>query len=338
MKYSYWKDTEKECYWFLYEHYHENVTTGRTYNIFNSYRWPLNDYCIYPKGDVESIIKTYKTTVINPDSKLFFDSGSGFPRFKLGLTSNKRCIKTAKADYIVVSGSTTYSKDTIPYVVIEDDTRVCILSQADFDGYFGGSLTLFATKISPYEKLSNPKVVYTGILYSYNKDSMYLGKYTDGTYTLNYITDNDLDKIVNTMCPEPTYEELESVIEMLNSDDAATAQLGVKLLQGYNINDYKLSLRLILCTRATWWLYSKTTVGAKQLVSSLRIEAYQIRDSFIYGCQYAYRKGETYTAKDIAIAKKLGKKFFTEYFQNEYNEYLQKNWTWLPDERKIKLE
>ena len=52
----------------------------------------------------------------------------------------------------------------------------------------------------------------------------------------------------------------------------------------------------------------------------------------------AYRKGETYTVEDVAIAKKLANKFFTEYFQDEYNKLLQNNYPWLPDERKIKLE
>jgi hypothetical protein len=58
-----------------------------------------------------------------------------------------------------------------------------------------------------------------------------------------------LDKIINDLCPEPTYEEIESIVDMLNSEDAATVQLGVKMIQGYNANKYRLTLRLILCTR-----------------------------------------------------------------------------------------
>ena len=126
-----------------------------------------------------------------------------------------------------------------------------IIAKNEFDACFNGDLSLFTTKVAPYNPINNGKIIYTGLLTSYEKDSMYFGKYTDGTYTIKYITDNTLDKIVNGMCPEPTYEELDSIIDMLNSEDAATAQLGVKLLQGYNVNDYKLSLRLILCTRST---------------------------------------------------------------------------------------
>jgi hypothetical protein len=45
-----------------------------------------------------------ETTTIKPGSKLFFDPGSSFPRFKLAMSDNKRCIKLDKGDYIVVSG------------------------------------------------------------------------------------------------------------------------------------------------------------------------------------------------------------------------------------------
>lgn len=337
---SYWKDTNKLCFWFNYNNYHNNNVINTGYPIFREYNWDIRGYSLYPKTDISNIEKTYRVKAINPDSKLFFDPGSGFPRFKLGLTTNKRCIKTSKADFIVTSGSTEkdQSYNSTPYVIIETDDHVYILEESEFKLYFNSNLVAFSNAISRYEVLNNPKIVYTGLLYGYAKDSMYLGKYADGTYTLPYITDNDLDKIINNMCPEPTYDEILSIVDMLNSEDAATSQLGVKMLQAYNIDKYKLSLRLILCTRANWWLYSKTTVGAKQLVSSLNIDGYQIRDNFIYGSQYAYRKEETYTVEDVAIAKKLAKKFFTEYFQDEYNKLLQNNYPWLPDERKIKLE
>ena len=340
MRGSYWKDTNKFCYWFSYQNYYNNNTRNTSYPVFREYSWDIRGYCLYPKTDISVIEKTYRVKTINPDSKLFFDSGSGFPRFKLGLTSNKRCIKTTKADFIVTSGSTDkqQSYDSNVYVVIEANDSIYMVEECEFKGYFNNSVAVFSNAVSKYEVLKDPKVIYTGLLYGYDKDAVYLGKYSDGTYTLPYITDNDLDKIVNNMCPEPTYDEILSIVDMLNSEDAATSQLGVKMLEGYNIDKYKLTLRLILCTRSNWWLYSKTTVGAKQLVNSLNIDPYQIRDNFTYGSQYAYRKGETYTVEDIAIAKKLAKKFFTEYFQEEYNSYLQQNYPWLPDERRIKLE
>ncbi len=51
------------------------------------------------------------------------------------------------------------------------------------------------------------------------------------------------------MCPEPTFDELCSIIDMLNSDDAAVVQLAIKTLSAYDIAKYKLTFRLILYTR-----------------------------------------------------------------------------------------
>lgn len=52
------------------------------------------------------------------------------------------------------------------------------------------------------------------------------------------------------MCPEPTYEEFVSILDMLDSQDASVVQLGTKMIAGYNVDKYKLSMRLILTTRS----------------------------------------------------------------------------------------
>ena len=95
-----------------------------------------------------------------------------------------------------------------------------------------------------------PKIIYQGKVTSYTKDSLYLAKYADGTYTKPYITDEQLDKIICNMCPEPTYDEFISILDMLNSEDASVVQLGVKMIAGYNVDKYKLSMSLILQTRS----------------------------------------------------------------------------------------
>lgn len=75
----------------------------------------------YPKLDLSNVQQNNQTTTLNPESVLFFDPGSGFPRFKLGLTDNKRCIKIGKADYIVTSGSANYKTTQDDYVVLQDE-------------------------------------------------------------------------------------------------------------------------------------------------------------------------------------------------------------------------
>ena len=84
----------------------------------------------------------------------------------------------------------------------------------------------------------------------FDKDSLYLARYALGSYNLPYITDNNLDKVICDMCPEPTYEEILSLIDMLDSEDASVVQLGVKMLTGFNVEKYKLTFRLILYTRS----------------------------------------------------------------------------------------
>lgn len=338
-----WKNEEKPCYWYSDSSlYYAKLYGNSNYTVFDSRTWKFNNSVswVYPKADLKSIENTYKTTTLNPDAKLYFDLGSGFPRYKLGLTTQKRCIKTTKATNIVVSGSTYYDYTTEKYVAIEDNDKIYFILEQEFIDKYHSDLNKFSSAVQPFFYFTNPQIIYTGVLYGYTKDSLYLAKYANGEYNLKYITDNDLDKIINNLCPEPTYEEIESIVDMLNSEDAATVQLGVKMIQGYNANKYRLTLRLILCTRSNWYLFTRNTVGTKQLMETLNLARYHIRDTFVDGASYVCYddKNVTYEAEDIAIAKRLSNKLLTEFFNNYYkNQFLSREYKWLPDERKINL-
>ena len=74
-------------------------------------------------------------------------------------------------------------------------------------------------------------------------------------------------------------------------------------------------------------------------METLDLDKYDIKDNFSYGCSRAYVEGETYTVEDIALSKKLAKKLIVESFQKTYKEYfLDHNYPWLPNERKISLQ
>lgn len=273
---------------------------------------------------------------------MFFDKGSGFPRFKLGLTDNKRCIKVGKADYVVVSGEAEFKTTDEEYVVLEDndsDERLYFVKYEDWKIYFNDSLSFFVNALVGLHNFTNAKVIYKGKLQSFEKNSVYLAKYALGEYTIPYITDNDLDKICCSMCPDPTYDEFLSIIDMLNSDDASVVQLGVKMLAGYNIEKYKLSFRLILCTRKNWYNWSRNLVACKQLIETLGINNWDIYDNFAGGSYRCEREGESYTIEDLAIAKRLASKFIREDLQQYLqNYYTSRNYTWLPDERTVELK
>ena len=85
---------------------------------------------LYPKKDLSQISKLEAKTV-QPESVLYFDPGSGFPRFKLSLTDNKRCIKLDKANYIVVSGKCEYQSPEETYVILEDDKLFYFVNKDD---------------------------------------------------------------------------------------------------------------------------------------------------------------------------------------------------------------
>ena len=337
-----WKDTGIECKFFNYNTFNYLRNANKSGDPFYASSWHtgmLSRSFLYPKQDLSNI-DNLRTTTINPESKLFFDQGSSFPRFKLGLTDNKRCIKIPKADYIVVSGEVEYSTTAGQLVVVQDSSGVYIIDWDEWVMVFNSDFHRMKAVLSGYHNFeTDAQVVHIGRIQSFTKDSLYLAKYASGEYTVPYITDNDLDKICCSMCPEPTYDEFLSIIDMLNSADASVVQLGIKMLAGYNVEKYKLSFRLILCTRRNWFDWSRNLVACKQLLDTLKIDNYRIYDNFATGCNHAQRTGETYTPEDIAIAKKLASKFIKEDLQNYLERfYFSRDYEWLPDEKTVDIK
>ena len=337
-----WKDTGIECKFFNYNSFIYYRNYNKANDPFYESSWHagiISRGFLYPKQDLSNV-DNLRTTTINPESKLFFDQSSGFPRFKLGLTDNKRCIKVPKADYIVVSGEVNYSITSEQLVVIQDSKGVYIIDWDDWVMYFGSDFQKLKTQLCGYHTFEpDAQIIYIGRIQSYSKDSLYLAKYVNGEYTVPYITDTDLDKICCSMCPEPTYDEFLSIVDMLNSEDASVVQLGIKMLTGYNVEKYKLSFRLILCTRRNWYDWSRNLVACKQLLDTLKLDTYKIYDNFVSGAGYVQRGGETYDAEDIAIAKKLAAKFMREDLQNYLERYyISRGYEWLPDERTVELK
>lgn len=336
-----WRDTDKKVVFF-------NEHTFNYNRSYCKYDYPFRDRWyytnlhqngfVYPRKDLKNI-GTFETKTLKPESKLCFDPGSGFPRFKLALSDSKRCIKVDKADCIVVSGDNDVKISEYSWYVLEDDNTVYFITEDNWNNYFGG-FTSFKNMLMPYVNFEgNLSLTYTGVIASYTKESLYLAKYADGIYTKPFITDKELDKIICKMCPEPTYDEFESILEMLNSEDASIVQLGVKMITGYNVDKYKLSMRLILCTRLNWYLYTKNTVGTQQLMQTLGLTQYQIKEDFSDGVRTIQRKNEVYEAVDVAIAKKLSTKMVKDWLQETYQRYLlQYDYEWLPDERKVELK
>lgn len=337
-----WKNTEKEIYYLNYNTYYYYKINNRSGDPFTNRFWlsgfDLNGY-LYPKKDLSSV-ENYETKTLSPDQRLFFDQGSTFPRFKLSVSGNKRCIKQSKADVIVVSGNSDYKNPDNNWVILEDDAAVYMVNEDDWNTWFNGRLKDFVAAVSPYRQFSNNlSLTYQGRVTCFGKDSVYLAKYVYGDYNLPYITDNNLDIVICGMCPEPTYDEIVSLIDMLNSEDASVVQLGVKMLTGFNVEKYKLTFKLILYTRSNWYNFTRNTVGTKQLIDTLGINTYYIGDDFGYNCNYIEKKGESYTVEDVALAKRISSKLIREWLQGKFNAmFSNHNYQWIPDEKRVRIE
>lgn len=112
----------------------DNIKDNTNYDpmqLRNYYSYMHSKGYIYPKKDL-SVISKLETKTIKPGSTLYFDAGSGFPRFKLSMSDNKRCIKVAKGDYIVVSGERSCQCPPYEYVVIEDLSNIYLVRDEEY--------------------------------------------------------------------------------------------------------------------------------------------------------------------------------------------------------------
>jgi hypothetical protein len=111
------------------------------------------------------------------------------------------------------------------------------------------------------------------------------------------------------------------------------------MITGFNVEKYKLTFKLILYTRQNWYNYTRNTVGTKQLIDTLGMSTYYIGDDFGYSCRWAEKIGESYTAEDVAMAKKVSSKLVKDWLQQKYNEcFANQMYKWVPDERRVRLE
>lgn len=338
----YWEFTNIQCRFFnsgSYRYYKNRGLTNFDPFYSSDYGFSRRADYLFPSKDLTKL-KNFKASTIKSDSKLFFDETSKFPRFKLGLTSIKRCIKEAKANVIVVSGEQHYCTTTSEYVVLTQSEYevVYLISSEDFTALFNNKLDLLKSCL-PNIFTTELKILYRGTLNTYEKDSLYVAKYLTGEYTLPFITDNELDKFCNSMCPDPNYDEFINIIDMLNSDDAAVVQLGAKMLTGYNVDKYRLTFRLILMSRKKWYDWCRNLTAIKQLCNTLCIERWQVYDCFSNASGIVQEPKASYTVEDIAMAKKIAKTLITEDLQRYANMYyFTKNADWVPNERRVNLE
>lgn len=341
----FWKDSENHIKIFDIYSYRQwlswqvgglNYTPSPPFSI--NYSWSFRGYdrCI-PKTDISSIKQQFVTKV-NADSVLYFDESSKFPRYKLTISANKRCIKPVKADFIVVNDFRDPISISTRYCIFKNDIDYFMISEGDYDSEFKTTLSNLINRVTPFQELGDLELVYSGPIMVLDKTNNYIFKWMNGDYTQSFITDENLDKQLNELCPEPTAEELNSIVEMLDSDDDNVVKLGTKMLSGYNVTKYPLTFRLILLSRNKWWMWTRNTVSTKQMVDSLHINGRNVTDNFAYALYYVEEDGFEYTAEDVALAKQICAPMVEKYLMEQWRNLSREHYQFLPNHVKITAE
>lgn len=238
-------------------------------------------------------INTVKT--IKDNAVLMFDKSSKFPRFKLEQTSYKRCIKEAKADYIVVnidkSPRSSYiklweTKDAFYYSYWKGET-------ADLASALSIPVTMITaygdTRI--YPDLTKHQIAYMNLL--------------NNKYSKPVILDDDLNKIVDSQNQALTQDDVDQIMAMLQSSDNETAGLALKLLTNYNVMATPCTVRyMLITTHHNWrWCNAKTSVSVKNMIDTLDLGSFS---SYFPAClHYCIKQGEACEGVDREMFQKF---------------------------------
>lgn len=298
----------------------EAILTNSTYSYFLH-----NAERCFPYSDkVKEISKNFVID-IPKDAMLLFDKASAYPRYKLCMSDHKRCIKPSKADFIVVPDDTNNYRISEGYIVKCNDKLIFFNTNElrRFGKMINGAILYLSQFFNKCE------IIYEGPIIFTNKYSEFVYKYIIGEYDKKFITDSNLDKLINTILVDPQFEELLSIAEMLDSDDVSIRKMALKTLSAYNADKYKLSLRITLLCRDKDISLDINDVATKQLIKTLNISKYSFYSMNGVGMNrrlsFCYSNEETYDVEDIAIAKRLTtallQKLFNKYISDLYKKF-----------------
>ena len=215
--------------------------------------------------DVNAKLHAYKHTGAIPDgSTLCFDKKSKFPRTKIAqIDTLSRCIKPAKADFIVINNddirpiSSYYYQDKLLkvveydncYVASEpDNTDICTrfkIANPTTHAIYHDAFEILETN----KLVSKPiKIVSTGIKLTYFDNSWIdlFEKFNNEYAGKKYVTDNDLDKTVNKSLESLDIDAINTLDSMLESTDGDVVNMAMRLLGNYNISEYPLTFKTLL--------------------------------------------------------------------------------------------
>lgn len=233
---------------------YNNGTCGAKMDLdfspFYNYEIDLKDYeikkkcIIFEESEIKNINDVFSSksslnNTINPKDKLYFISASEFPRTHLGLFSDlKRVIKSDKCDKIVIPDSINSYK-LIAYKIfikMTDDeyfyfpdycfgTWCRNTGVIESDVYLKSFINALLPKLTTFEKIE-VKVA--------NVSKSEIDLILNNPSKL--ITSKQLTSYIAPNMQTMTFEEYESFNEMLQSNDKTVLNLGIKMLNMYNVD------------------------------------------------------------------------------------------------------
>lgn len=208
---------------------------------------------------------------------MYFGATSKFPRFKLTESTFKRTIKVEKANAVVINDfkyQTDFEKclleDEIAYYIVSSyralevevkDPNKKSAWKDDWFKYIKDNNLFYGSEITLHSDVSiikTSKKVYTDIT-----------NILDGKYTC-LITDDMLDKHINSRFDKLTKEDVDYICEMLDSQDESVRDMGLKMLTGFNVHETPVTVRIMLGTRSRLkYNNAWTSTGVKQVLESI---------------------------------------------------------------------
>lgn len=238
---------------------------------------PLEDKDVYIKSSLEDLKKIqFSYTTVKDNSYLYFGKTSKFPRHKLKDTTLKRCIKVEKSDIQVV-GNITFNFLEYNSIIFSNEKEDFIVIPRHIYRYgnMDFSKNDYIDRIKENnEVLKNTNATYIGkitILPKLNFEDL---SNIENKVFNSIVTDKELDAFINKNAESLTIDTCDLLLDLLNSKDYQSMELGLKMLIGFNVNECPYTVKLLLRNPRLTELKAWDSVGVNQVKSSINIDEY----------------------------------------------------------------
>ena len=261
------------------------------------------------KSYYKYLLGTIQYSELKPNSTLYFSKSSSFPRLKLENSCFKRCIKIAKADFVVVDPSSITTNDiTVQYFNMGDD--MCIVTtydlhyrQKEIETFLGYELP--EIKLMTFYELSEKRA-----------DLIELIQHP----SVKFITDDTLNKAINAGDQVLDLESMHSIHGMLSSKDVESIELGLKMLTSFNIDETPLTISTMLLMNQRWYMTNaRDNVLVQNMLKQLNISNKRSSSGFPYNIHYLATdlKNNNFSENDKQMAKELIIEKTNDYLQSK---------------------